>query len=64
MKVGTQHIICLHVLKVMMKRGVVFNSNHMENSLITSENVMDLSIGIQERPGILHPPSCMDRPWI
>ena len=31
------------------------------------DNVMDLSIGIlffQESPGILHPPSCMDRPWI
>ena len=53
--------------KVMMKRGVVFNSDHLENSLITSQNVMDLSIGIlffQERPRILHPPSCMDRPWI
>ena len=50
-----------------MKRGVVFNSDHLENSLITSQNVMDLSIGIlffQESPGILHPPSCMDRPLI
>ena len=50
-----------------MKRSVVFNSDHLENSLITSQNVMDLSIGIlffQERPGILHPPSYMDRPWI
>ena len=57
----------LDVLKVMMKRGVVFNSDHLENSLITSQNVMDLSIGIlffQESPRILHPPSCMDRPWI
>ena len=66
-KVGRQHIICLHVLKVRMKRGVVFNSDHLENSLITSQNVMDLSTGIlffQERPGILHPPSSMDRPWI
>ena len=69
-KVGRQHIIflqCVHVLKVMMKRGVVFHSDHLENSLITSQNVMDLSIGIlffQESPGILHPPSCMDRPWI
>ena len=48
-----------------MKRGVVFNSDHLENSLTTSQNVMDLSIGIlffQESPGILHPPSCMDRP--
>ena len=37
-----------------MKRGVVFNSDHLENSLITGQNVMDLSIGIlffQERPG-------------
>ena len=53
--------------KVMMKRGVVFSSDHLENSLITSQNVMDLSIGIlffQESTGILHPPSCMDRPWI
>ena len=50
-----------------MKRGVVFHSDHLENFLITSQNVMDLSIGIlffQESPGILHPPSCMDRPWI
>ena len=30
----------------MMKRGVVFNSNHLENSLVTSQNVVDLSIGI------------------
>ena len=44
-KVGRQHIICLqcvHVLKVMMKRGVVFHSDHLENSLITSQNVMEL----------------------
>ena len=37
-----------------MKRGVVFNSDHLENFLITSQNVMDLSIGIlffQESPG-------------
>ena len=63
-KVGRQHIICLHVLRVMMKRGVVFNSDHLENSLRTSQNVMDLSTEIlffQERPGILHPPYCMDR---
>ena len=49
-----------------MKRSVIFNSDHLENSLITSQNVMDLSIGIlfvQEIHGILHPPSCMDRPW-
>ena len=58
---------CVHVLKVMMKRGVIFNSDHLENSLITSQNVMDFSIGIlffQESPRILHPPSCMDRPCI
>ena len=30
----------------MIKKGVVFNSDHLENSLITSQNVMDLSIGI------------------
>ena len=30
----------------MTKKGVVFNSEHLENSLITSQNVMDLSIGI------------------
>ena len=49
-----------------MKRSVVFNSDHLENSLITSQNVMDLSIGMlffQERPGILHPPSCLDIEW-
>ena len=48
------------------EEGCGFNSDHLENSLITSQNVMDLSIGIlffQERPGILHPSSCMDRPW-
>ena len=28
-----------------IKKGVVFNSDHLENSLITSQNVMDLSIG-------------------
>ena len=50
-----------------MKRSVVFNSDRLENSVITSQNVMDLSIGIlffQEIPGISHPPSWMDRPWI
>ena len=50
-----------------MNKSVVFNSDHLENSLITSQNVMDFSIGIlffQEKPGILHKPSCMDRPWI
>ena len=30
----------------MIKKGVVFNSDHLENSLITSQNIMDLSIGI------------------
>ena len=48
-----------------MKRGVVFHSDHLENFLITSQNIMDLSIGIlffQESPGILHPPSCMVGP--
>ena len=30
----------------MIKKGVVFNSDHLENYLITSQNVMDLSIGI------------------
>ena len=30
----------------MIKKGVVFNSDHLENFLITSQNVMDLSIGI------------------
>ena len=29
----------------MIKKGVVFNSDHLENFLITSQNVMDLSIG-------------------
>ena len=29
-----------------IKKGVVFNSDHLENSLITSQNIMDLSIGI------------------
>ena len=51
----------------MMNRSVVFNSDHPENSLITSQNAMELSIEIlffQKRPGILHPPSCMDRPWV
>ena len=28
------------------KKGVVFNSVYLENFLITSENIMDLSIGI------------------
>ena len=50
----------------MIKKGVVFNSDHLDNFLITSQNVMDLSIGIilPGFPGILHLPSCMDRPWI
>ena len=30
----------------MIKKGVAFNSDHLENSLITSQNVMDFSIGI------------------
>ena len=30
----------------MIKKGVVFNSDHLENFLITSQNIMDLSIGI------------------
>ena len=30
----------------MIKKGVVFNSDHLENFLITSKNVMDLSIGV------------------
>ena len=30
----------------MIKKGLVFNSDHLENSLITSQNIMDLSIGI------------------
>ena len=30
----------------MIKKGVVFNLDHLENFLITSQNVMDLSIGI------------------
>ena len=30
----------------MIKKGVVFNSDHLENSLITSQNIMDLSIRI------------------
>ena len=50
-----------------MNGSVVLNSDHLGNSLITSQNIMDLSIGIlffQEKPGILHLPSCMDRPWI
>ena len=47
----------------MMKGNMVFIPDHLENCLITSQNVMDLSIGIllfQGRPLILHPPSCMD----
>ena len=60
----------------MIKKGVVFNSDHLDNFQfrspgqfsiqITSQNVMDLSIGIilPGFPGILHLPSCMDRPWI
>ena len=50
----------------MIKKGVVFNSDHLDDFLITSRNVMDLSIGIilPGFPGILHLPSCMDRPWI
>ena len=53
--------LCLHVLMVMMKRGVVFNSDHLENSLVTSQNVVDLSIGIQFFQAFLevyiHPPA-------
>ena len=30
----------------MIKKGVVFNSDHLDNFLITSQNVIDLSIGI------------------
>ena len=30
----------------MIKKGVVLNSDHMENYLTTSQNIMDLSIGI------------------
>ena len=30
----------------MIKKGVVFNSDHLENSLITSQNKMDLSVRI------------------
>ena len=30
----------------MIKKGVVFNSDQLENFLITSQNIMDLSIGI------------------
>ena len=51
----------------MIKKGVVFNSDHLENSLITSQNVMDFvywNYILPGFPGILHPPSCMDRPWI
>ena len=50
----------------MIKKGVVFNSDHLDNFLITSQNVMDLSIRIilPGFPGTLHLPSCMDRPWI
>ena len=59
-------IICF--CKVMMKRSMIFNSDRLENSLITSQTsgkleFMDLPIGIlffQRRPGILHPPSCME----
>ena len=44
-----------------MKRGVVFNSYHLENSLITSQNVMDLSIGIlffqKALEFCIHPPA-------
>ena len=29
-----------------IKKGVVFNSDHLGNFLITSQNIMDLSIGI------------------
>ena len=38
-----------------MKRGVVFNSDHLENSVITSQNVMDLLVRGLER-GHMHPP--------
>ena len=30
----------------MIKKGVVFSSHHLENSVIISQNIMDLSIGI------------------
>ena len=49
-----------------MKRGVVFNSDHLENSLITSQNVMDLSVQYWNSilPGntwnftsVIHPPA-------
>ena len=43
-----------------MKRGVVFNSDHLENSLITSQNIMDLSIGILFQAFLeifIHPPA-------
>ena len=44
-----------------MKRGVVFNSDHLENSLITSQNVMDLSTGIlffqEDLEFYIHPPA-------
>ena len=47
----------------MIKKGVVFNSNHLENSLTTSQNVMDLSIGIMFLQALLefyiHPPVCI-----
>ena len=48
----------------MIKKGVVFNSDHLENSLITSHNVMDLSIGIIFFQAFLefyiHPPAWID----
>ena len=47
----------------MIKKGVVFNSDHLENSLITSQNVVDLSIGIIFFQAFLefyiHPPAWM-----
>ena len=47
--------------------GFQFRSPGKFSYTVTSQNVMDLSIGIlffQEIPGILHPPSYMDMPWI
>ena len=38
----------------MIKKGVVFNSDHLENSLITSQNIMDLSIRIIFFQAFLH----------
>ena len=42
-----------------MKRGVVFNSDHLENSLIASQNVMDWNSILpgKDLEFYIHPPA-------